>query len=103
MQASEERSHDGGEDRGDCFMLNKMMNCRDITRSVTDFLEHRLRLRDRLGFLLHIAMCGGCRTYLAQIRASIAAMHALSVPRPAGPPVEALLERFREETGRPDR
>ncbi len=80
-----------------------MMNCRDITRSVTDFLEHKLRLRDRLGFLLHIAMCRGCRTYLAQIRASIAAMHALRVPKPEGPRVDALLDRFRMETRRPDR
>jgi len=74
-----------------------MKNCSEITRSVTNFLEHKLRLMDRIEFLLHIAMCRGCRTYLAQMRAAIAAMHNLGAPKPDGPPVEALLDRFREE------
>lgn len=79
-----------------------MMNCIEITRSVTEFLERRLKLRTRIEFLIHIAMCRGCRTYVAQIRASIAAMRSLSTPTLAGPPIpiEILVERFREEARR---
>ncbi len=76
-----------------------MMTCHQITRSVSDFLEHKLRLRDRLAFLLHIAMCRGCRAYVEQFRLALVGLHALGKPSEgAHPPVESLLERFREET-----
>ena len=76
-----------------------MMNCDQVTRSVTDFLEHKLRLRDRMEFLMHIAMCRGCRAYFEQIRMTIRGLRSLNQPAQAGPSVEALLERFREATG----
>ncbi len=76
-----------------------MMNCHQITRSVSDFLERRLRLRDRLAFLVHIAMCRGCRAYVEQFRLTLVGLHAFGKPADGTrPPSEFLLERFREET-----
>lgn len=80
-----------------------MMNCLQITRSVSDFLEHRLRFRERMGFLLHIAMCRGCRAYLEQMRLSIVGLQALKPPAGVGPHFETLLRQFREEIRDRDR
>lgn len=80
-----------------------MMNCLQITRSVGDFLEHRLRFRERMGFLLHIAMCRGCRAYLEQMRLSIVGLRSLAPPTGAGPDTETLLRQFREELRDRDR
>lgn len=79
-----------------------MMNCLQITRSVGDFLERKLGIRGRMAFLLHIAMCPGCRAYLNQMRLSILGLRSLGRPATGGPHIEALLRRFREETKRKD-
>lgn len=79
-----------------------MMTCAEITRSVTDFLDHKLKLRSRIEFLVHIAMCRGCRTYLGQVRQTIGAMALLRVGREPGPPIDEALAQFRKETGRSD-
>lgn len=75
-----------------------MMSCDQITRSVTDFLDRKLRLRDRMEFLMHIAMCRGCRAYFEQMRLTIWGLRSLEQPAQAGASMDALLERFREET-----
>ncbi len=75
-----------------------MMNCDQVTRSVSDFLERKLRFRDRMAVLLHIAMCKGCRAYVEQMRLSILALRALKKPVEVGPAIEPLLTRYREET-----
>lgn len=77
-----------------------MMNCEQVARLAGDFVERRLKLRERLMVLLHVAMCKGCRAYLEQFRLTVAALHA--VPRPAAePPSDALLERFRQQARGP--
>jgi len=78
-----------------------MMSCEQVTRAAGDYIERKLRLRDRLGVLAHIAMCKGCRAYIAQFRLTMMALHSL--PRPAAaPPSEDLLERFRDQSRKPD-
>lgn len=75
-----------------------MMNCEQVTRAAGDFIERRLRLRDRLGILVHIAMCKGCRAYLEQFRLTLLGLRSLPQPS-AAPPSEQLLERFRDQAG----
>ena len=74
-----------------------MMNCARVTRSAGDFLERKLRLRDRLAVLLHVAMCRGCRAYLEQMRLSIRALGALRAPAAEVAGIDSLLDRFRRE------
>lgn len=76
-----------------------MMNCEQVTRAAGDFVERRLRLRERLMVLVHIAMCRGCRAYLEQFRMAMQGLRSLPKPAQAGP-TEDLLERFRRETGK---
>ncbi len=71
-----------------------MMNCDQITRAAGDFIERRLRFRDRLKVLVHIAMCKGCRAYIEQFRLTLLGLRSL--PQPVVEPApEDLIERFR--------
>ncbi len=73
-----------------------MMNCERVTRAAGDFIERRLRLRERVMVLAHIAMCKGCRAYIEQFRLTLLGLRSL--PQPAVvTPSEDLLERFREQ------
>ena len=72
-----------------------MLTCRQMTELVTDHLEGRLALGDRLRFQLHLGMCTYCRAYLRQMRQTIAALGRLpDDPMPAKIEDE-LLRRFR--------
>ncbi len=72
-----------------------MMTCQQVTELVTNYLERRLPLRDRVRFQMHIGMCRHCRRYLRQMRLTIRTLGSLP-PEPI--PVEVrdeLLDRFR--------
>jgi predicted anti-sigma-YlaC factor YlaD len=76
-----------------------MMNCEQVTRLAGEFLERRLRLRQRLEMLVHLAMCRGCREYVEQFRLTLIALRA--APKPAAESVpETLMDHFRR-TRRP--
>lgn len=78
-----------------------MLTCEQITEVITDFLEGRLGLADRMRFQLHVGMCRHCRAYLRQMRATIATVGALpDDPMPADVRDE-MLRRFR--AWKPDR
>src|SRR3954463_8755717 len=47
------------------------MTCKEITELVTDYLERRLSLRDRLRVRWHLGFCRFCRAYLRQMRTTI--------------------------------
>ena len=72
-----------------------MLTCREITELVTDHLEGRLSLLQRLRFQLHLGMCRHCRAYLRQMKATIRALDRLAV-EPVPPELtDELLSRFR--------
>jgi anti-sigma factor RsiW len=72
-----------------------MITCRELTELITDYLEGRLGLGDRLRFQLHLGLCRHCRAYLRQMRATVSALGRLPGEGPP-PEVEAeLLRRFR--------
>lgn len=57
------------------------LTCRELVELVTDYLEGELHARDRRRFDAHIAGCDGCQAYLAQMRATIAALGELPEER----------------------
>lgn len=72
-----------------------MLSCQELTEVVTDYLEGRMRLLDRLRFRLHVGMCPHCRAYLKNQRALVRAIgHMPAEPIPPAVKDE-LLERFR--------
>ena len=48
-----------------------MLTCKQITQVVTDYLEGRMGLADRMRFHLHVGMCKHCRAYLRQMKTTI--------------------------------
>lgn len=73
-----------------------MLTCQQLTELVTDYLEGRQPLMQRLRFELHLGMCVHCRAYLRQMKATIRTIGALP-PEPLPPEIcAALMERFRE-------
>jgi anti-sigma factor RsiW len=54
------------------------MPCQELVEVITDYLEGTLPEPDRARFEEHLAVCRGCRTYLAQMRQTIAATGSLS-------------------------
>ncbi len=53
------------------------MSCREFVEIVTDYLEQQLDEARRLWTDEHLAGCDACRAYLAQMRATIAALRGL--------------------------
>ena len=50
------------------------MVCKEAVELVTDYLEGALSRRDRARFEAHLRDCPHCSEYLAQMRATIAAL-----------------------------
>ncbi len=47
------------------------MKCRDVTDLVTEYLEGRMSLADRVRFRLHIAVCPACKRYMRQMEMTV--------------------------------
>lgn len=72
-----------------------MLNCRQITELVTDYLEGKMPLGTRLRFHLHVGMCKHCRAYLRQMKMTIETVgHLPAAPIPDDVR-DQLLQRFR--------
>ena len=54
------------------------MTCRELVELVTDYLERRLPDEDRALFETHLADCGHCVEYVAQMRRTIDVLGELS-------------------------
>jgi anti-sigma factor RsiW len=70
--------------------------CRQMVELVTDYLEDRLEVADRLRFESHIAVCGPCRAYLRQMRETIRLTGELREEDVPDDAREQLLSTFRE-------
>ncbi len=73
----------------------EQLSCQELVELITDYLEGALDAERRARFDQHIGRCGGCRTYVEQMRATIAVAGRLSAET-IDPRVEAeLLAAFR--------
>jgi predicted anti-sigma-YlaC factor YlaD len=73
-----------------------MLTCQEITELVTDYLEDRVSVTDRLRFRLHVGMCLHCRTYLHQMKQTIrilGSLHGQEIPADVR---DELLQWFRD-------
>jgi len=71
-----------------------MLTCRELTEVVTDYLEGRMGLADRLRFHLHLGMCRHCRAYLRQMKVTARTLGRLSEPSLPPELRDELLRRF---------
>lgn len=82
-----------------------MLNCRDVTEQVTEYLEGKLSWQARWQFRLHLAMCRFCRRYVEQFRLTIQAVRRMGPGAPsesdrATPDVVEQFRAWKKESGR---
>lgn len=44
-----------------------MLNCREVTRLVSESQERKLSITERLSLNLHLMMCDGCKNFSLQV------------------------------------
>jgi hypothetical protein len=44
-----------------------MLNCKDMTKLISDSLEEEISVRQRMELWLHLMMCGMCRRFRSNI------------------------------------
>jgi len=59
-----------------------MLTCKDVSKLVSESLEHPLPFRRRMGVQLHLMMCSMCRAYQKQTLLLRNAMHAYARREP---------------------
>lgn len=73
-----------------------MLTCQQLTELVTDYMEGRLPLRQRMRVQMHLGMCRRCRAYLRQMRLTVRTLGEMSTKEPMPDDVrDELLRRFR--------
>jgi hypothetical protein len=79
------------------------MNCKQLVEMVTDYLENRLPVEERVRFEQHVIWCDWCDEYLLQTKRTISLTGALAgaLDRPAPDPeaTEKLRGLFRKWKG----
>lgn len=72
-----------------------MLTCKELTALVTDYLEGRQSLLERMRFELHLGMCRHCRAHLRQMRTTIDTLGSLPEESITPEMSAQLLNRFR--------
>ena len=72
------------------------INCQELVELVTDYLEGALDAADLRRFEEHIADCGKCTQYLAQLRATIDVTGRITAGDISPEAEEELLHVFRD-------
>jgi hypothetical protein len=75
-----------------------MLSCKDVTRLISESMDHSLPLGKRIGVRLHLLICKFCARYERQlilIRETIRCL-AAAVEAPGEPSGETLTEKAKE-------
>ncbi|WP_166255191.1 zf-HC2 domain-containing protein [Marinobacter salicampi] len=56
-----------------------MLMCRDLARIASDYIDGELSTTSHLSVKMHLLMCGHCRTFIGNLRASIELLNAQSI------------------------
>ena len=77
-------------------MADGQLTCQEVVELVTDYFEGALSDAETVLFEEHLELCDGCRTYVEQIRVTIATVG--SIEESDVPPElrEGLLAAFRD-------
>jgi anti-sigma factor RsiW len=72
-----------------------MLTCREVTERSTDFMEGRMSPLGKMSVVAHLALCTACRSYMRQMRSTVALLAELG-REPSSEPVPAdLMAMFR--------
>jgi predicted anti-sigma-YlaC factor YlaD len=73
-----------------------MLMCRDLARIASDYIDGELGPMDKVSVKMHLLMCGHCRTFIGNLRASVALMKAHSSQQPNDELIQKIDERVSE-------
>ncbi len=76
-------------------MSERLPTCRETVELVSDYLEDALGPETREHVELHLMRCAGCRTYLEQMRTTVALSGRIEHDSLSDELRKALLEAFR--------
>lgn len=77
-------------------MTPRDVACIELVELLTDYLEGALPPDEVAAVEAHLDLCAPCRTYLAQMRATIAALGSVPVDTLSDRAYDDLLEAFRD-------
>jgi anti-sigma factor RsiW len=77
-----------------------MPSCSQLTEILTDYLEGRMPLDQRIAVKLHLMMCQDCTAYVQQTRLTIQALGQLPAELTPEPVRDVLLKHYRKHLGR---
>jgi anti-sigma factor RsiW len=80
-------------------LFRRDMPCREVVEVITDYLEGKLRSRDRRALEAHLGGCDGCDAYLEQMRQTISLTGRLEPEDVPAELEQRLLVAFREWHG----
>jgi len=63
-----------------------MLNCKNATRLMSEAMERKLGLKERMELNVHTMICDGCRNYGHQMKTigEVAKAYAAGIPEPMG-------------------
>jgi len=70
--------------------------CRDLARIASDYIDGELGPMDKVSVKMHLLMCGHCRTFIGNLRASVDLMKAHSSQQPNDELIQKIDERVSE-------
>lgn len=76
-------------------MAEREITCQELVEMITSYLEDALPPEERQRFERHLAICPGCRAYLAQMRATLRLIGTLSAEDIPSTTQQELLTAFR--------
>lgn len=76
-------------------MAEREITCQELVEMITSYLEDALPPEERQRFERHLAICPGCRAYLAQMRATLRLIGTLSAEDIHSTTQQELLTAFR--------
>lgn len=73
----------------------KQLSCQELVELVTEYLEGAMPRAEQARFERHLAGCGGCSAYLAQMRTMLDVLGRIEIDELGDDAVEEWLEAFR--------
>lgn len=75
--------------------------CGDVLALMTAYLEHSMPVEDVTMLETHMVYCPGCSGFMAQLRATVEALHELPIPPISDDERDQIVAAFRAAAGRP--
>jgi len=80
------------------WLARRLPTCKEVTRLASDTMEHKISLRRRLEFKLHLMICSWCMRYVQQLQTvrEVAQQHIAKMETGAAKPASELSGDARE-------